>query len=174
MERDGNGWAAGPGGSRCWGRFGAAGLLVVTPDRSVLMQHRAHWTACPLTWGLPGGARDSHETPEQAAVREAQEETGLNPRQVRILGSLVTAGPFPADPARPELAGGWTYTTVFARADESFATYADAESLELAWVPIADVSDLELLPAFRRSWPTVRGHVLQLLNTYGDKDEDHE
>ena len=70
MLHDGNGWAAGPDGSRLWGRLGAAGLLLLTPDGRVLMQYRAEWTSCPLTWGVPGGARDSHETAAEAALRD--------------------------------------------------------------------------------------------------------
>lgn len=156
MLNDGNGWAAGPDGSRLWGRFGAAGLLVLTPDGKVLMQYRAEWTSCPLTWGVPGGARDSHESAADAALREAEEETGLTADQVRVLGTEVTSGPFPADPGRPDLAGGWTYTTVYALADGELATTPNAESLELEWVPLADVTELPLLPAFAESWPGVR------------------
>ena len=60
---------------------GAAGLLLRAPrpdgTPAVLLQHRAPWSHQGGTWGLPGGARDSHETAEQAAVREAHEEAGL-------------------------------------------------------------------------------------------------
>ena len=163
MLHDGNGWAAGPAGIRCWGRHGAAGLLVSTPDGRVLMQHRAEWTSMPLTWGVPGGARDSHETPAEAALREAREETGLTAEQVRVVATEVTAGPYPADPERPELAGGWTYTTVFALADHALETEPNAESLELTWVPLDDVEDLDLLPAFRDSWRGVRRRLEGLL-----------
>ena len=81
MEHDGNGWVRCDLGHRHWGRYGAAGLLVA--DRStageplVLLQHRAAWTASGDTWGIPGGARDSHESPAEGALREACEETGI-------------------------------------------------------------------------------------------------
>ncbi|MFD5868592.1 NUDIX domain-containing protein [Corynebacterium sp. NPDC060344] len=163
MLHDGNGWAAGPDGSRLWGKLGAAGLLVLTPDRRVLMQHRAEWTSCPLTWGVPGGARDSHETAAEAALRESEEETGITADQVRVLDADVTSGPFPADPARPELAGDWTYTTVYALADGPLDTFPNAESLELRWVPFDEVTELDLLPAFAESWPAVRRRAEELL-----------
>ena len=37
---------------------------------------------------LPGGAVDPGETIEEAALREAQEEIGVNPSRVRVLGRL--------------------------------------------------------------------------------------
>ena len=163
MLHDGNGWAAGPDGSRLWGRLGAAGLLLLTPDGRVLMQYRAEWTSCPLTWGVPGGARDSHETAAEAALRESEEETGITADQVRVLEAEVTSGPFPADPARPDLTGDWTYTTVFAMADHALETLPNAESLELRWVPLAEVGELPLLPAFAESWPGVRQRAEELL-----------
>ena len=163
MLHDGNGWAAGPDGSRLWGRLGAAGLLLLTPDGRVLMQYRAEWTSCPLTWGVPGGACDSHETAAEAALRESEEETGITADQVRVLEAEVTSGPFPADPARPDLTGDWTYTTVFAMADHALETFPNAESLELRWVPLAEVGELPLLPAFAESWPGVRRRAEELL-----------
>ena len=41
------------------------------------MQHRASWTNEGDSWGVPGGARDSHEDASAAALREAHEEAGL-------------------------------------------------------------------------------------------------
>ncbi|ALA68119.1 NUDIX domain-containing protein [Corynebacterium lactis] len=163
MLHDGNGWSAGPGDTRCWGRFGAAGLLIITPGRTALMQHRAEWTSFPLTWGVPGGACDSHESPEATALRETAEETGLREHQLRILDAQVTTGPYVADPNRPELAGGWQYHTVYALAEEELQTFPNEESLELRWVPLADVASLNLLPAFAESWPEVRAHAEKLL-----------
>jgi len=37
---------------------------------------------------FPGGSLESGESPERAALREAHEETGLDPSQVRVLGQL--------------------------------------------------------------------------------------
>src|SRR5215208_1915528 len=40
---------------------------------------------------FPGGACDEGETtPEQTALREAEEEIGLNPNEVKVLGKLST------------------------------------------------------------------------------------
>jgi 8-oxo-dGTP diphosphatase len=139
------------GGARYWGRHGAAGLLLRAPhpDGSmvVLLQHRAPWSHQGGTWALPGGARDSHETPEQAAVREAHEEAGLPADQLVVRTTVVTATA--AD-------GHWTYTTVIADAREMLETVPNRESSELRWVVVDDVTTLPLHPGFAASWAQLR------------------
>ena len=75
--RDGDGWIECNCGGKHWGLNGAAGLLLVR-NGSILMQHRAPWVHNGGTWGIPGGARDSHESATQAAIREANEEIGID------------------------------------------------------------------------------------------------
>lgn len=96
----GDGWAVSPDGSRRWGVFGAAGLFLVARsggelgepgEPKVLMQHRAPWTNRGGTWALPGGALDVNETPEQGALRETFEETGIDISRVEIAGTVVTS-----------------------------------------------------------------------------------
>lgn len=121
----------------------------------VLMQHRAVWTNNGGTWALPGGARDSHESTAEAAVRETVEECSIDPSLVEVLHEVVTAGPYPADPRHPELAGGWTYTTVIARTTtgRTLRTFGNEESLDLRWVPLSGVGELPLMPAFAAALP---------------------
>ena len=94
VRGDGDGWVVSDTGSPHWGRFGAAGLLLRAPrpdgSPAVLLQHRAPWSHQGGTWGLPGGARDSHESPEEAAVREAHEEAGLPGQFVSVRASVIT------------------------------------------------------------------------------------
>lgn len=154
MRGDGDGWVTADGGARFWGRFGAAGLLLRSPgpdgSPTVLLQHRAPWSHQGDTWGLPGGARDSHETPEQAAVREAHEEAGLPVGDVIVRGAVVTA----------RAAGThWTYTTVVADAPHRLQTVANQESTELRWVDEEEVTLLPLHPGFAASWPALRTAV---------------
>lgn len=58
----------------------------------------------PYGWALPGGFVDYGETLEQAAVREAREETSLEITELRLLGCY-------SDPARDSRMH--TITTVF-------------------------------------------------------------
>jgi 8-oxo-dGTP diphosphatase len=142
--RDGDGWQQCAAGHAHWGRYGAAGLLVHARGR-VLLQHRAPWSHQGDTWGVPGGARGSTETAEQAALREAHEETGLDPVLVRVTTSSV------------EDHGGWSYTTVLAAADDLLDVHSeDRESTAVRWVPVEEVEQLPLHPGFAAAWPGLR------------------
>lgn len=144
LRDPGDAWVEGPDGTRYWGRFGAAGLLVVDPERGVLLQHRASWSHHGDTWGVPGGALHEGEAPVVGACREAAEEAGVPAEALVPLVSVV------AD------RGVWRYTTIVAAAREAFEARAmDAESHELRWVPVAQVEHLPLHPGFGSAWPVL-------------------
>lgn len=155
---DGNGWVYCRCGRRHWGRHGAAGLMLTrstcdgVPRRralEVLLQLRAAWTHEGGTWGLPGGARDSHEAAEEAAVREAWEETGVPPGAVDVVASVVSTDH-----------GDWCYTVVIGRAREPVqARPANSESDQVRWVPISDVDRLPLHPGLADSWSGLLSEV---------------
>ncbi|MBP1634072.1 MAG: hydrolase [Acidobacteria bacterium] len=71
----------------------AAGLLLLFPiaaDAHLVLTVRS--SALPSHAGqvsLPGGAVETGESIEQAALREAQEEIGLAPESVRVIGRLT-------------------------------------------------------------------------------------
>ena len=154
-------------GAHYWGRYGAAGLLLRAPrpdgTPAVLLQHRAVWSHQGGTWGLPGGARDSHETPEQTAVREAREEAGLLPERLSVRATVKTA----------EVSGvcgtQWTYTTVVADADELLHTLPNRESAELRWVGEDEVAALPLHPGFAASWQRLRTAPATVPLGHGDE-----
>lgn len=54
----------------------AAGTIVLDDERGVLMIWRHRFMPDTWGWEIPGGAIDTGETAEQAAVRECYEETG--------------------------------------------------------------------------------------------------
>lgn len=151
MRGDGDGWAISDAGVRYWGRYGAAGMLLRAPRAdgtpTVLLQHRAWWSHQGGTWALPGGARDSHETAEQAAVREAYEEAGLPAERIVIRAAVITATASGTD---------WTYTTVLADTDELLQLVPNGESTELRWVDEDEVAGLRLHPGFAASWQRLR------------------
>jgi 8-oxo-dGTP diphosphatase len=146
--RDGDGWVNCACGNKHWGLNGAAGILIVRGTQ-ILLQHRAPWVHNGDTWGIPGGARDSHETTIEGAFREAVEETGID---TSLLTALHT---FTDDH------GDWKYETVIALATGDLVAHeVNDESHEVRWVEILDVHELPLHPSFAKSWPK----LMKLLN----------
>jgi len=144
---DGNGWVHCSFGHRHWGRFGAAGLLLSNGSH-VLLQHRAAWTHEGDTWAVPGGARDSTEDPVTAALREAGEETSLDPSGITVTREWVDDH------------GNWTYTTVVARCATAVpVSPVNAESTATTWWRIEDVETLPLHRGFAASWPALRALI---------------
>lgn len=146
-------------GQAYWGRYGAAGLLLRAPGHNgtavVLLQHRAAWSHQGDTWGLPGGARDSHETAEQAAIREAHEEAGLPAEQLtvrKVVQTKLVAG--------DEVS--WSYSTVIADAPTMLNTVPNRESAELRWVAVDEVAALPLHPGFAASWEQLRDEIASI------------
>jgi 8-oxo-dGTP diphosphatase len=144
LSGDGNGWVICDLGHRHWGLFGAAGILI-TDGARVVLQHRAVWTHEGGTWALPGGARDSHEDAIAAAMREAVEETTLDPAHVTPYGEWIDEH------------GGWSYTTVLAHAAAPVELEpANGESVAIGWWPVDEVATLELHSGFAAAWPHLR------------------
>ena len=142
--RDGDGWVECACGNKHWGINGAAGILILRGSE-ILLQHRAPWVHNGDTWGIPGGARDSHESTIEGAFREAVEETGID---TQLLTPLHT---FTDDH------GSWKYDTVIARAEEGLvAREVNDESHEVRWVAIEKVAELPLHPSFAKSWPELQ------------------
>jgi 8-oxo-dGTP diphosphatase len=157
---DGNGWLDSRSGHRHWGRFGAAGLALVrtSPRHQVLLQLRADWTHEGGTWGLVGGARDSHETVAEAALREAAEEAGVDGSQVTVLGSRIGVDD-----------GDWSYTYVLGlAADDLVIGPPTAESDELRWVDLDDVQTLLLHSGLGSTWTALRLWIDESLTTVGN------
>jgi len=155
---DGNGWVRCRCGHRHWGVHGAAGLVLVRPgqdagdEAELLLQLRAGWTHQGGTWGVPGGARDSHEDVVAAALREAHEEVGVDPDRVTVAG--VSAGTDHGD---------WRYEYVIAWTDRRLAVGAvNDESDEVRWVGLNEVAALPLHPALAATWGSLRERVGQV------------
>ena len=110
-------WATGTGAAT-----GRPDCCSGTATGKVLLQ-RAVWSHYGGTWGLLGGARNSGETAEQAAGREAAEEAGLESSSYTVVGRYVDDH------------GGWSYTTVIACSDRATLPNAlTAETVEVRWV----------------------------------------
>ncbi len=147
-HRDGDGWIECDCAAKHWGLFGAAGLILIR-DQSILMQHRAPWVHNGDTWGIPGGARDSHETPVEAALREANEEIGIDTKLLTVMDEFVDDH------------GPWRYHTILAKADPALIAHEmNDESLEVKWISINKVEEQVLHPSFAKTWPQLKSKLL--------------
>ncbi|MEU1727295.1 NUDIX domain-containing protein [Nonomuraea sp. NPDC005692] len=168
--KDGDGWAECGLGHRHWGIHGASGLLLVHHDPlgvpHVLMQERSLWSHHGGTWGLLGGARDSHEDAVASALREAHEEASLGGDGFRVQGVYLDDH------------GGWTFETVIAESAELVpAKPANSESTDLRWLPLPEVAGRRLHPGFAATWDHVQAAirpetiVLDVANIIGARAE---
>lgn len=82
-------------------------VLIYHPERGLVLVKRKN---PPYGWALPGGFVDYGETVEEAAVREAREETALEVRLTALLGVY-------SNPARDSRLH--TISTVFTGAAEN-------------------------------------------------------
>ena len=125
-----------------WGRNGAAGLLLTVASSDgplFLLQHRSPEVHEGDCWGVPGGALDWDETPQEGALREAQEEMGE----------------FPAPTGRGRVYaldhGGWAYSTVVLEVPHTFAVYAtnwETGPEGYRWVTLEELETLKLHSGF--------------------------
>ena len=110
--------------------------IVVHTDTEVLMIKRKN-NPYAGHWALPGGFIDPGETPEQAAIRELEEEAGLHVTTANLVGEFREPG---RDP-RLEHTWSWAYSVHIA--DKANTTAGDDAS-ETAWIPINKLGQMQL------------------------------
>ncbi|RXS84200.1 NUDIX hydrolase [Streptomyces sp. TM32] len=107
---------------------GVSAGIIVHENRVLMVRRRVK--EGELIWQFPAGAIEDGETPEQAAVRETQEETGLTVEALKLLGERV----------HPKTGRLMSYTACAPISGE--AHVADEEELaEVAWVAHAEIAD---------------------------------
>lgn len=107
---------------------GISAAIITDGDRVLMVRRRVK--EGELSWQFPAGGIESGETPEEAAVRETLEETGLKVEAASLIGQRV----------HPKTGREMSYTAC--RVVDGEAHVADADELDaVAWVTLAEIPE---------------------------------
>ncbi|WP_199546624.1 NUDIX hydrolase [Streptomyces sp. N35] len=107
---------------------GISAAIIVDDGRVLMVRRRI--SEGELMWQFPAGGIEAGEIPEEAAVRETLEETGLTVKAVKLLGQRV----------HPKTGREMSYTAC--EPVEGGAFVADADELDaIAWVAHAEIPE---------------------------------
>ena len=124
-------------------RIGAYGVIVSGGELLL-----AHWDEGGRTgWTLPGGGLEDFETAEQAAVREIEEETGI---QGRIVDGLGTIDYWFSVEGKRVHKHVHHYLLLATGGSLSTEGDPDHEAIDVAWVPLEELGELLAFPNERR------------------------
>jgi 8-oxo-dGTP diphosphatase len=116
-----------------------AAIILLEDDRIALIER---WREGQHYFTFPGGHVDAGETPEQAAIRETQEELGLQVKPLKLL-------------ARIEWQGHWQYYYLVERLGGTFGTGTGEEmhhprpergTYTPLWMPVSNLSSQPVKP----------------------------
>ncbi|MGB8812031.1 MAG: CoA pyrophosphatase [Paracoccaceae bacterium] len=126
-----------------------AAVLVAVWDRPygaqiILTKRASHLKHHPGQIAFPGGKIDATDAdPEAAALREAQEEIGLAPAFVQIVGRL----------SAHETVTGFTITPILGHIRADFRALPEAGEVEEVFsVPLSHVTDITRYRVEKRLW----------------------
>jgi 8-oxo-dGTP pyrophosphatase MutT (NUDIX family) len=120
--------------------FGPRVGVVVVWNESILLTRQYRFLQNALSWEIPGGKVDESESPEVAAKRECQEETGVRVRNLKKLAVYY-----------PGLDNVNNRTTIFWTNDWDAGEFkADKSEIEeIHWIPLGEcmrmIRDEEIL-----------------------------
>lgn len=116
--------------------FVVAAALVDQKGR-IFVQQRPEGKAMAGLWEFPGGKVDVGETPEQALVRELQEELGILVSETSI--KPIAFASEPIDERHLVL--------LLYLCEQWTGELTDIEASDMQWLPVADLHTLDMPPA---------------------------
>jgi 8-oxo-dGTP pyrophosphatase MutT (NUDIX family) len=125
--------------------YSAGGVVIrQAPDGTEVALAARRTRKGELAWGLPKGLVEPGEGPEEAALREVKEETGLEARILSSLGEISYWYVWDAERVRKRVA------FFLMEATGGDVSEHDHEMEEVRWFPLADAPR-------RATYPTERG-----------------
>jgi mutator protein MutT len=118
-----------------------ADIVLVRNDRVLLVQQEK--IVAYGQWGLPGGKLEAGETPDQALLRELQEELGITLDPKTLMGSLAHSGGAP-DEQHLQV------TTYFASSPQLVFGVQKGELMGFGWFTLGELKNLGA--DLRSSW----------------------
>ena len=107
---------------------GISAAIITDGDRVLMVRRRVK--EGELSWQFPAGAIEAGETPEEAAVRETLEETGLKVEAITVIGQRI----------HPKTGRDMSYTAC--RVIDGEARVADADELDaIEWITLAEIPE---------------------------------
>lgn len=114
---------------------GISAAIITDGDRVLMVRRRVK--EGELSWQFPAGAIEAGESPEEAAVRETLEETGLKVEATGLIGQRV----------HPKTQREMSYTACRVVGGE--AHVADADELDaVAWVTLDEIPEYVPYPLY--------------------------
>lgn len=144
--KGGDGWVSTPSGKRVWGKYGAAGLLLMhqdpgTGEKRYLMVQRGPGISDPGKWQFPGGAIDEKESFHQGGAREVIEELGFKDADLKtaaVHGEHTSSIP----------GSSWKYVSIAAQVPQMLkpdlsSHHAQLETSDAKWMTEAEIKALD-------------------------------
>lgn len=67
----------------------SAAVIIKSADKILILKRGKNASWMPSKWNLPGGIIENNETPEEAAIREAKEETNINVSGLTLIDKFL-------------------------------------------------------------------------------------
>jgi ADP-ribose pyrophosphatase YjhB (NUDIX family) len=116
----------------------SANVVVTNEDGEILLIRRSDND----NWALPGGAMDLGESLPEAAVRETAEETGIDVEITGLVGIYTDPRHVILYTSNGEVRQ--EFSVVFAARPTGGTPTLSAETTEVRWVPVAEISGLPM------------------------------
>lgn len=119
----------------------SSGIIIRNNDGEILMMDRV---AYPYGWACPAGHVEEGETPEQAVLREAKEETGIDVTEYKLLLEEFVEW---NECVKGEKGHYWYLYE--AQDWEGEIKKSEKESKDMQWLPPKNIKKLSLEPVWQ-------------------------